>query len=263
MNGSQGMDSTQRFTHRVDAYQRARPPYPDAVVGHLRTAGALGADAPAATTVVDLGVGTGLSAEPFLRAGYAVVGVEPNAAMRAGGDAYLAGWPRYRSVDATAEATGLPASAARLVIAGQAFHWFDPARTRAEALRLLEPRGWAALLWNDRDTTSTTFLADYEALMCEFGERYREIRYRHEATDAIAAFFGGAAPMPAEFAHARALDWDALAALVGSSSYMPAEGDPRHAAMRAALRAVFERHRDGAGTITMRYTTRVHAAPLA
>ena len=32
--------------------------------------------------VVDVGVGTGLSAEPFLRSGYTVIGVEPNEPMR-------------------------------------------------------------------------------------------------------------------------------------------------------------------------------------
>ena len=40
--------------------------------------------------IVDLGVGTGLSAEPFLRSGYSVIGVEPNEAMRLAGDQQLA-----------------------------------------------------------------------------------------------------------------------------------------------------------------------------
>ena len=37
-----------------------------------------------------IGVGTGLSAEPFLRSGYSVIGVEPNEAMRLAGDQQLA-----------------------------------------------------------------------------------------------------------------------------------------------------------------------------
>ena len=57
--------------------------------------------------VVDLGVGTGLSAEPFLRAGHPVIGVEPNAAMRAVGDERLASSGRYRSVEGRSEATTL------------------------------------------------------------------------------------------------------------------------------------------------------------
>ena len=41
------------------------------------------------------------------------------------------------------------------MIAGQAFHWFDPARAGAEARRILVPGGWAALIWNDRPVTGT------------------------------------------------------------------------------------------------------------
>ena len=52
-----------------------------------------------------------------------------------------------------------------------------------------------------------------------------------------------------------------LAALAGSASYLPAPGQPRHAELMAALRALFESHAEG-GTIDMRYTCRVHAAPL-
>ena len=95
---------TERFSDRAAVYTRGRPTYPDAIVAHLRAAGAL----PEHGVVVDIGVGTGLSSEPFLRAGYAVIGVEPNAPMRAVGDERLAHYGRYRSVDGSAEETTLP-----------------------------------------------------------------------------------------------------------------------------------------------------------
>ena len=59
------MQPTERFSDRAAVYTRGRPTYPDAIVSHLRAAGAL----PENGVVVDIGVGTGLSAEPFLRAG--------------------------------------------------------------------------------------------------------------------------------------------------------------------------------------------------
>ena len=123
------MQPTERFSDRAAVYTRGRPTYPDAIVAHLRSEGALPAD----SVVVDLGVGTGLSAEPFLRAGYSVIGVEPNDAMRAVGDERLAHCGRYLSVSGRAEATTLDAHCARLVIAGQAFHWFDPPRAGMSA----------------------------------------------------------------------------------------------------------------------------------
>lgn len=253
-----GDDSTERFSTRVDAYRAGRPTYPAVMVAHLRRVGAL----PARGVIADIGVGTGLSAEPFLAAGHTVFGVEPNAPMRAAGAADLAGYgDAYRAVDGTAAATGLAAASVDLVIAAQAFHWFDPDAFRAESRRILRPGGWAALMWNDRDLTGTPFLVGYEALMLDYGADYTAIRYRHQGTGAIATYFGGAAPAPAEFAHVRRMNWTSLAAQVGSASYLPAPGTPRHDALMAELRALFAREaRDG--MVEMRYTCRVHAAAL-
>jgi SAM-dependent methyltransferase len=250
-------DSTQRFSDRVEAYLAGRPRYPTEVVAYLQEAGAL----PARGVVADIGVGTGLSAEPFLAAGHRVIGIEPNAPMRAAGVEYLAQYPAYSAQDGTAEASGLEPASIDLVVAGQAFHWFDPARFRAESLRILRPGGWAALVWNDRDLDGTPFLAGYEALLVEYGNDYRAIRYRHQGTEAIPVYFGGAAPAVAEFRHRRRMDWQAIAALAGSASYLPAAGQPRHDALMSALRALFDANAD-VGTIEMRYTCRVHAGRL-
>jgi len=251
-------DSTIRFSDRVEAYLAGRPRYPAALVTHLEALGAL----PPQGIVADIGVGTGLSAEPFLDAGHRVIGIEPNAPMRAAGVEYLARYPAYQACDGTAEASGLAPASIDLVIAGQAFHWFDPARFRAESLRILRPGGWAALIWNDRDLSGTPFLVGYEALLIECGNDYQAIRYRHQGTDAIPVYFGGRAPQPAEFRHQRNMDWNALAALAGSASYLPAADQPRHADLMAALRRLFVANAAG-GTIEMRYTCRVHAARVA
>jgi SAM-dependent methyltransferase len=251
-------DSTVRFSDRVEAYLAGRPRYPAAIVEHLASCGAL----PARGVVADIGVGTGLSAEPFLAAGHCVVGVEPNAPMRAAGAEFLSRFPDYEARAGTADATGLDARSIDLVIAAQAFHWFDPARFRTESLRILRPGGWAALIWNDRDLTGTRFLAGYEALLVEYGNDYRAIRYRHQGTDAIPIYFGGRAPIAWEFRHQRRMDWSMLAALAGSASYLPAPGQPHHADLMTALRALFDAEATG-GSIEMRYTCRIHAAPLA
>jgi SAM-dependent methyltransferase len=251
-------DPTQRFSDRVEAYLAGRPRYPAELVTHLETIGAL----PRTGVVADIGVGTGLSAEPFLAAGHRVVGVEPNAPMRAAGVEYLGRFPAYEACDGTAEATGLAPGSVDLVIAGQAFHWFDPSRFRAESVRVLRPGGWGALIWNDRDLTGTPFLAGYEALLLEYGNDYQAIRYKHQGTDAIPVYFGGQAPAAWEFRHRRGMDWAMLAALAGSASYLPAPGQARHAELMAALRALFDANAAG-GRVEMRYTCRVHAAPLS
>jgi SAM-dependent methyltransferase len=252
------MEPTERFSDRAAVYTRGRPSYPDAIVAHLRAAGALPADG----VVVDLGVGTGLSAEPFLRAGHSVIGVEPNAPMRAVGDERLAHCGRYLSVGGRAEETTLDARCAHLVIAGQAFHWFDPARAGREARRILVPGGWAALIWNDRPASGTAFLEGYEALLKTYGIDYDKISHRHVDEDAIGRFFAPTRPQVAYFDNPRALDREELAALVGSASYMPPPGHARHAEMSAALNRLFDALAVE-GRVEMHYRTRMHYGPLA
>ncbi len=252
------MESTERFSDRAAVYTRGRPSYPDAVVAHLRQEGAL----PAAGVVVDIGVGTGLSAEPFLRAGCSVIGVEPNGPMRAIGDDRLAHTGRYRSVDGRAEATTLPSQCADLVIAGQAFHWFDPPAAGAEARRILRPGGWAALVWNDRPATGTAFLEGYEALLKTYGIDYDKISHRHVDEVSIGRFFAPTVPRVVYFGNPRMLAWEDLVALVGSASYMPPPGHPRHPEMSAALRALFDANAVD-GRVAVHYRTRMHYGPLS
>lgn len=259
-----GKAATERFSDRADSYMRARPGYPAEVATHVAQELALPEDA----VVADLGSGTGLSAEPFLRAGFAVIGVEPNAAMRDAGDAWIAGLlphARFRSVAGSAEATTLPDASVDLVIAAQAFHWFDVPRCRAEAQRILRSvagRQCAALIWNERIAEGTAFAVGYERLLQDFGIDYREIMHRHALEPAIAEFFGGDTWREARFFNPTELDWDTLVARVDSASYMPKPGMPTHAPMLARLREIYdESARDG--RVRMDYTTRVFAGTLA
>ncbi|MGH6609739.1 MAG: class I SAM-dependent methyltransferase [Burkholderiaceae bacterium] len=252
------MSTAERFDNRADAYTRGRPTYPREIVEQLQRVGAL----KSGSNVADIGVGTGLSSEPFLRAGYAVIGVEPNGKMRAAGDQFLAQFANYRSVAGTAEKTTLPADAADLVIAGQAFHWFDVPRAAREVRRILRPGGWAALIWNDRQSTGSAFLAGYEALLRTHGIDYAKVTHRHINEAAIARFFAPAKAAVTTFDNPRSLTREDLLALAASASYMPAPDDPRHAAMELALNKLFDAHAHG-GTVQMEYRTRMHYAQIA
>jgi ubiquinone/menaquinone biosynthesis C-methylase UbiE len=255
------LSATERFSDRADAYVRGRPSYPQAIVEQLQKVGAL----KRGQTVVDVGVGTGLSAEPFLRSGYVVIGVEPNEPMRIVGDQQLREYVNndgtYRSVAGTAEATTLPDDSADLLIAGQAFHWFDVPRAAIEARRILRPGGWGALIWNDRQSTGSAFLAGYEALLRTHGIDYAKLIHRHIDEKAIAQFFAPAQTAVVTFDNPRDLEREDLLALAGSASYLPAPGDPRHVAMLLALNALFDTHAKN-GTVQMMYRTRMHYAQV-
>lgn len=123
-----------RFSGLADLYDRVRPTPPAEMAGLLaRYTGGTPA------TLVDLGCGTGLSARWAAGWAHAVVGVEPNAEMRAVAEASSPANVRF--VDGFAHDTGLPTASADVVLAVQAFHWMEPVATIAEVVRLLRPGG--------------------------------------------------------------------------------------------------------------------------
>jgi len=248
-----GDDPTQRFSARAGAYARARPGYPDAAVAALVHALALTDGA----TIVDLGCGTGLSSEAFLRAGCRVIGVEPNEAMRQHAARLREQQPRFTLVNGRAEATSLDAACADLVIAAQAFHWFDVKATRAEALRILRQPPLAALLWNDRRTQGSEFARGYEELLVRYGTDYLEVQRRHERADRIEQFFGNNQWQTISVTHDTPLDFDSLADRLNSASYAPASSDSRYRPMMQSLRELFlATERDG--MVAMEFETRIH-----
>jgi SAM-dependent methyltransferase len=59
--------------------------------------------------------------------------------------------PSAIALDGTAEALPLPDGSVDVVIAAQAFHWFDGERALEEFARVLVPGGRVVLVWNQPD----------------------------------------------------------------------------------------------------------------
>lgn len=246
---------TRRFTARADNYARYRPTYPAAAIDWLFEVAGLSAG----SVVADIGSGTGILAALLLERGATVYAVEPNAAMRAAAEARLGEQPGFTSIDATAEATGLPDAGIDLVTAGQAFHWFEPEATRAEFRRVLRPGGAVALVWNSRDKRSA-FVADYEAMLNEYAHSYRRVRHGSRL-HSIGQFFADGYEMRV-FDHEQPQEYDSLLGGLLSGSYSPLPGDPRYEPMVARLQAIFAAHqRDG--QVIMSYRTQVYFGHLA
>lgn len=254
------MDTTQRFSKRVENYLKYRPHYPAEILEGLRADFQL----TPATVVADIGSGTGFLTEVFLRHGQPVYGVEPNAEMRAAGEQYLQGYPRFCSVAGTAEATTLPAASVDGVVAGQAFHWFDRARARAEFQRILRPGGWVALIWNDRQTEATPFLRAYEQFLRARMVDYAQVEHKQAVNDAgLREFFGPAGWICRRYAcQWQAVDYAGLLGRLLSASYAPLPDDPRHPAMLAALREVFDAHQLD-GQVQLGYVPRLYSGRLS
>ena len=247
------LDPTVRFSGRAQAYATGRPGYPAQIAAHL--AGELGL--PRGAVIADLGSGTGLSSRIFLQAGFEVIGVEPNAPMRAEAETALADAPGFRSVAGSAHATTLKDASVDCVIAAQAFHWFDPLATRTEALRILRRPPRAALIWNVRRAQDSEFARRYEQLLLEFGAEYPQVRERHTDEDSIGAFFGGPHWRRSVFENRTELDFELLTARVNSTSYLPAPHQSSYAPMMRALRQLFDAT-ERSGRVDMQYDARVY-----
>lgn len=101
--------------------------------------------------VVDLAAGTGRLTMALLAAGVGqVAAVEPDPGMRAEFAARVGG-SGVTLHDGTAEAIPLPDASVDAVVAGSAFHWFDPERALPEIARVLRPGGWLTALWTHPD----------------------------------------------------------------------------------------------------------------
>ncbi|MEL1264811.1 class I SAM-dependent methyltransferase [Pseudoxanthomonas putridarboris] len=248
---------TERFSSRVEDYVRHRPDYPPALLDWLRREHGV----EAGWRVADIGAGTGISSRMFLQAGHAVAAVEPNAAMRAAAVEALSGFPGFRAVDGSAEATTLDDASVDLVSAAQAFHWFDPVRVRAEWARILRPGGLAVVYWNSRRLSGTPFLAGYEALLSEYGTDYAAVAERHPDDDAMRRWFGDGWRGSVVFPHAQSMDFAGLRGRLLSSSYAPQLGHPAHAPMLEALRRLFEATAE-AGRVRLDYDTRAFVGTL-
>jgi len=249
-------DATQRFSSRVDNYVRYRPGYPSEVLGLLKQECGMTSD----WVIADIASGTGIFTQLLLANGNAVVGVEPNPKMRAAGEEFLAGYPRFSSVAGTAEATTLPDHSVDIVTAAQAAHWFDRVKARREFIRILRPKGWTVLVWNERRTGSTPFLREYEHLLLTYGTDYTEVRHER-TTDEIDSFF---APSPFHsrvFEVRQECDYPALEGRLLSSSYVPGPEASSYPSMLRELRRLFDAHQSG-GHVWLEYDTRVYFGQL-
>lgn len=249
-------DSKSRFSNRVEDYVRYRPGYPAEILSLLRKECGLTSE----SVIADIGSGTGISTDLFLKNGNHVFAVEPNREMREAAERLLTGSQCFTSVNGTAEATSLPDQSMDFVVAGQAFHWFDPERSRTEFKRILRAPGWVVLIWNDRRTDSTPFLVGYEQLLQDFATDYQQVDHKRINADVLRNFFH-TEPHLASFPNFQHFDFTGLKGRLLSSSYAPAVGQPNHQEMLESLKRLFETSQEN-GRVTFEYDTKVFYGKL-
>lgn len=149
------------FGDDVDRYDRTRPGYPPGLVDAV-LASVSGLSGGPRYSVLDVGIGTGLSAHGFRAAGCHVLGVEVDERMAArarehGFEVEVAAFERWEDQGRRFDA----------VVSGQTWHWIDPDAGAAAAARVLRPGGRLALFWNAPDLPAE--------ITAGFAEVYRNV----------------------------------------------------------------------------------------
>ncbi len=250
------LDPTKRFSNRVENYLKYRPSYPPEIIPLLESECGLTAE----SIIADVGSGTGLLTEPFLKNGNPVFGIEPNLEMRAAGEKVLAKYPKFTSVDAVAEATTLPDHSVGFVVAGQAFHWFDRAKTREEFVRILEPGGWVMLAWNGYRAKSSPLMAAYQEIVMRYGTDYSEVRREVEGCD-VESFYAPDICTCVRTEFQQGFDFEGLKGRFLSASFVPGPDHPNYEAMLNDIRRIFDANQQD-GKVVFAYETVLYYGQL-
>jgi SAM-dependent methyltransferase len=155
------------FGEAAEAYDRARPGYPDVVFDELLELGGL----VAGDRALEIGPGTGQATVPLAQRGLRVTAVELSPTLAAVARRRLAPFEHVEVVEANFEAWRPAVARFDAVLAFTAFHWLDPERGYAKAADLLRPGGALAVVQTahvleaDGDPFFAEVQADYDAVV--------------------------------------------------------------------------------------------------
>lgn len=240
------LDPTRRFSGREEVYSKFRPRYPEEILRILESV----ANLRQSDVVADIGSGTGILAELFLKNGNKVCGVEPNNDMRLKAERNLSGYPKFTSVKGSAEDTKLAEGSVDLITVGQALHWFDLARSRKEFSRILRQGGNVCVVYNRRSDDHPTMI-DYDRIVKSHAKKEIPMHEYIRPDELL-----GSSYHEFDVPNKQNLGFDGLVGRVVSASYSPDYDDEDFLRLERDLRSMFDKWQTG-GTITLHYRTKI------
>ncbi len=241
----------QSFGIHPDRYDRARAPYPQAMIERIVAAGH-------GPEFLNVGCGTGIEARQFQVAGRTVLGIEP--------DARMAEFARARGLTvevATFEEWEPAGRVFDAVVSGTAWHWVDPLAGAAKAARILRPGGVLAPFGHVYEPPGPVATAMAEAFrrvapdspVGPSGQRSIREAYRglyDRAAEGIRAVGGFAEPEIWRYDWERDYTRNELLDLVPTSGGMTTLAEEQVTEVLAAVGAAVD---EVGGVVTMPYTT--------
>lgn len=138
----------ERFTPKAELYEKYRPRYSKKFIDFLYNYVGFTEE----SVIADVGAGTGILSEEFLKRGSKVICVEPNTEMLEIAKQKFRHYQNFSYINSSAENTIIPDLTVNAITVGQAFHWFDKKAFLEECKRILVADGDVVLAWNVTDS---------------------------------------------------------------------------------------------------------------
>jgi SAM-dependent methyltransferase len=138
------MEQRCSFDQVAGIYAAARPDYPEALADDVLSY----AELQPGDRILEIGCGSGQATKSFARRGFAILAIDPGAALIRAAREHLASFTNVELLETNFEAWPAREGAFRLVIAAQAWHWVSPDLRFAKAAQVLPPGGSLAVFAN-------------------------------------------------------------------------------------------------------------------
>ena len=139
------MNSKELFTKKSYSYDKYRQSYSDALYEYIFKY----CNITPQHTIADIGSGTGLFSEQFIKSGINVFCVEPNKHMRDIAEEKLNIFNNFHSISGDYEHTTLEEDSINIITVAQAFHYFNPELFLKECKRIVKNNNdYVIIVWN-------------------------------------------------------------------------------------------------------------------
>jgi SAM-dependent methyltransferase len=233
------MDTKSVYSSKAEKYARYRWAYDSGAVEAIFSAAQLST----ASTVADIGAGSGILTRQFVGRVQLVIAVEPNLEMRREAEKRLPLSPACVLVDGSGEHTGLADRSVDLITAAQAIHWMEAEAACREFMRILKPGGWLAILRN-YETRSDLAQAIEEISTPENGVDDSTVP-KPPGRQPPEFFYPGGSFQKLIYPFSYEQSWEEFIGALISASFMPDEDHPLYPNLERAARGVFARFSRG------------------
>ncbi len=228
------MNSKEKFTSKSDIYDKYRPKYSekfiDSIIDNYPISNF--------TRIADMGAGTGILTQQLLRLACEIYAIEPNNEMRKVAEGKLGKERKCHIVNGSAECTTLDDKSIDIVVAAQAFHWFDKNNFKEEFQRISKNQK-AILVWNTKKKAQS-YLIELEKVNIKYCKDFKGFS-GGIAIEQIADFFDNKYEKSV-FENNLKLDKDNFINGILTGSYTPNKNDKYYYEYIHEIEEIYDRH---------------------